>query len=124
MKFSTNPAKEFHTSEQCHIIEVINQPDHPEVSLAQARVAPGITTQWHTVEAQEVYYILSGKGQAEVGEEAWLVGPGDAVSIPPLVRQRIINTGVTDLVFLCVCTPRFTVEGYKEVGGAPPGAML
>ncbi|WP_026232145.1 cupin domain-containing protein [Neolewinella persica] len=116
MKYPTNPAKEFHTSEQCHIIEVINQPDHPDVSLAQARVEPGVTTRWHTVEAREIYYILSGKGRAEVGEATWDVGPGDAVSIPPQVRQRITNTGPQDLVFLCVCTPRFTPEGYREVG--------
>lgn len=116
MKFPTLPATEFHTSERCHIIELINRADHPDVSLARARVEPGITTRWHTVEAREIYYILSGKGQAEVGEDAWAVGPGDAVSIPPQVRQRITNTGAEDLVFLCLCTPRFTPEGYKEVG--------
>ncbi|MFT5997984.1 MAG: mannose-6-phosphate isomerase-like protein (cupin superfamily) [Neolewinella sp.] len=115
MKFPTQPNTEFHTSEQCHIIEVINQPDHADVSIAQARVEPGVTTRWHTVEAREIYYILSGVGQAEVGEETWKVGPGDAVSIPPLVRQRITNTGSTDLMFLCVCTPRFTPGGYQEL---------
>jgi hypothetical protein len=52
MKFSTDAATEFATTERCHIIEVINQPDHPEVSLAQARVEPGVTTRWHTVEAR------------------------------------------------------------------------
>lgn len=117
MKFSTQPHTEFHTSEQCHIIEIINRADHPDISLAQARVEPGVITRWHTVEAREIYYILSGEGRAEVGQKAWPVGPGDAVSIPPQVRQRITNTGTEDLVFLCVCTPRFMPEGYKELGG-------
>ena len=89
--------------------------DHADVSLARARVEPGITTRWHTVEAREIYYILQGNGRAEVGEDAWAVGPGDAVSIPPLVRQRIANTGTNELIFLCICTPRFTPEGYREV---------
>jgi mannose-6-phosphate isomerase-like protein (cupin superfamily) len=117
MKYLTNPTTEFHTTEQCHIIEVINQADHPDVSLAQARVESGVTTRWHTVEAREIYYILSGEGKAEVGEDSWPVGQGDAVSIPPLTRQRITNTGTEDLVFLCVCTPRFTPEGYQELPG-------
>lgn len=115
MLFPTLPATEFSTTERCHITELINQADHADVSLAQARVEPGITTRWHTVEAREIYYILQGNGRAEVGEDTWPVGPGDAVSIPPLVRQRIANTGTTDLVFLCICTPRFTPEGYHEL---------
>ncbi|MEM6771362.1 MAG: cupin domain-containing protein [Bacteroidota bacterium] len=113
MKFTPNP--EFYTSEGCHISEVINQADHPDVSLATARVAPGITTRWHTVEAHEIYYLLSGQGRAEVGDEAYAVSPGQAVSIPQGVRQRITNTGSEDLVFLCVCTPRFRQEGYVEL---------
>ncbi|MEM9929407.1 MAG: cupin domain-containing protein [Bacteroidota bacterium] len=115
MKFTTQPDQEFYTSERCHIIEVINQPDHAEVSIAQARVEPGVTTRWHTVEVREIYYILEGEGRAEVGDEIFSVAPGDAISIPPLVRQRIKNTGENDLVFLCVCTPRFTPEGYREL---------
>lgn len=113
MHFTPNP--EFYTTEGCHISEVINQSAHPDVSLATARVEPGITTRWHTVAAREVYYILSGKGRAEVGEEAYDVISGQAVSIPEGVRQRITNTGAEDLVFLCVCTPRFRQEGYREV---------
>jgi mannose-6-phosphate isomerase-like protein (cupin superfamily) len=115
MHFKTKPATEFYTSEGCHIIEVINRPDHEDVSIAQARVEPGVTTRWHTVEAREIYYILSGSGRAEVGDETMEVGPGDAVSIPFGVRQRIANTGTEDLVFLCVCTPRFKPEGYREI---------
>lgn len=113
MHFTPNP--EFFTTEGCHISEVINQQDHPDVSLATARVQPGITTRWHTVEAREIYYVLSGGGRAEVGNEIYDVLPGQAVSIPQGVRQRITNTGLEDLVFLCVCTPRFRQEGYVEL---------
>ncbi|MEM1358761.1 MAG: cupin domain-containing protein [Bacteroidota bacterium] len=115
MLYSTNPEQEFYTTEGCYIIEIINQPVHAELSIARARVPAGVTTRWHTVDVREVYYLLSGQGHAEVGEEAWDVGPGDAVTIPPGLRQRITNTGSDDLVFLCVCTPRFRPEGYQEV---------
>ncbi len=115
MHFLTDTTTEFYTDEGCHIIEVINRPDHEDVSIARARVEPGITTRWHTVEAREIYCILSGRGRAEVGDQVLEVGPGDAVSIPQEVRQRITNNGTEDLIFLCVCTPRFRPEGYREV---------
>ena len=37
------------------------------------------------------------------------------VRIPAGVRQRIRNTGPTDLVFLCICTPRFEQSAYREL---------
>jgi len=43
------------------------------------------------------------------------VAPGAVVVIPPGVRQRITSTGPEDLIFLAVCTPRFTPERYEQV---------
>jgi hypothetical protein len=31
------------------------------------------------------------------------------------VRQRIANTGTDDLVFYCICSPRFTQECYESL---------
>jgi mannose-6-phosphate isomerase-like protein (cupin superfamily) len=36
------------------------------------------------------------------------------VVIPAGVRQRIENIGPGDLIFLCICTPRFCVENYWD----------
>lgn len=56
------------------------------------------------------------QGQAEVGDTpARNVGPGDVVTIPPGVAQRIHNSGSGDLVFLAVCTPRFEPACYRDV---------
>jgi len=33
------------------------------------------------------------------------------------VAQRITNIGDTDLVFLALCTPRFTRAAYEDAGG-------
>ena len=49
------------------------------------------------------------------------VSPGDVVLIPPDCRQRITNAGEQDLVFLCVCTPRFIPEAYEDLESHPPG---
>jgi mannose-6-phosphate isomerase-like protein (cupin superfamily) len=61
----------------------------------------------------ERYVIVHGKGRVEVGDlPPTLVGEGDVVRIPPNVAQRITNVGDEDLVFLCICTPRFIQNAY------------
>lgn len=108
---------EFHTEERCHIVELLNSADDPNVSIARARVEPGVTTAWHRLlGTAERYHILSGEGVAEVGElPAATVGPGDTVLIPPMCRQRIRNSGAEDLIFLAICNPRFRPECYESL---------
>jgi oxalate decarboxylase/phosphoglucose isomerase-like protein (cupin superfamily) len=43
------------------------------------------------------------------------VNAGDVVLIPPMCRQRITNIGSNDLVFLAICTPRFSNDVYEEI---------
>lgn len=108
---------EFYTAEQCFIIEQSNTADDPEVSIARARVEPGVTTRWHRlVDTAERYVILQGKGRAEIGNlPPQEVAPGDIVSIPPMCRQRIANIGTEDLIFLAICTPRFSDAVYQDI---------
>jgi mannose-6-phosphate isomerase-like protein (cupin superfamily) len=110
-------SSEFFTSELCHISELSNSSADPQVSIARARVAPGVTTRWHRLkDTAERYVILSGQGRVEVGDlPPEMVGPGDVVIIPPLCRQRITNTGQEDLIFLAICTPRFTAAAYEDI---------
>jgi mannose-6-phosphate isomerase-like protein (cupin superfamily) len=110
-------ASEYFFVEGCLITEWWNTAMDPAVSLARARVEPGVTTRWHRLRGvTERYLILEGQGRVEVGDlppEA--VGPGAVVLIPPGTRQRIANTGGVDLIFLALCTPRFTPAGYEDV---------
>jgi len=110
-------ASEFFTSEQCHIRELSNSQEDPGLSIAQARVEPGVATRWHLLEGiTERYCIQQGAGLVELGElPATEVRPGDVVIIPPGMRQRIRNTGKNDLLFLALCTPRFRPEAYQEL---------
>jgi len=112
--------KEFYTSEKCYITELSNTPDDPDVSIARARVEPGVTTRWHRLKGiTERYLIESGKGLVETGDlPPQEVTAGDVVIIAPLCRQRITNTGLDDLIFLAVCTPRFTQDIYEDVEDA------
>lgn len=112
-----DPGSEFATDERCFITELSNSRDDPGLSIARARVEPGVTTAWHRLEGTaERYCIISGTGRVEIGElPARDVGPCDVVLIPPGCRQRIANTGLDDLVFLAICTPRFSQECYENL---------
>jgi mannose-6-phosphate isomerase-like protein (cupin superfamily) len=116
-----HPTAEILTDERCHILELSNSEDDPEMSIARARVEPGVTTRWHHVaDTVERYVILDGVGRMEIGDlPPHELQAGDVVMIPPSVRQRIANTGSTDLVFLAICTPRFQSESYVALGDLP-----
>ena len=111
---------EFYFEEGCYITELSNSSEDPELSIARARVLPGVTTRWHRLRGTtERYVMLEGRGRVELGEEpAREVAPGDVVRIPPMRRQRITNVGEVDLVFLAICTPRFRRENYEDVDKA------
>jgi mannose-6-phosphate isomerase-like protein (cupin superfamily) len=74
-------AVEFETTERCHIIEIANDPGDEFVSIARARVKPGVTTAWHKLDRiSERYIIVSGQGLVEVDDlEPIDVLPGDVV---------------------------------------------
>lgn len=112
------PEAEYPVPEGCLILELSNSGDDSDLSIARARVPPGVTTRWHRLrDTAERYVILEGEGRAEVGGlPPQEVGPGDVVLIPPSCRQRIANIGDGDLVFLALCTPRFRQEAYEELG--------
>jgi len=111
-----DPAAEYFTDERCHINELSNTAADPAVSIARARVAPGVTTRWHRLRASaERYVVLAGTGRVEVGGlPAQDVAAGAVVLIPPGTAQRIRNTGPVDLVFLAICSPRFRPADYED----------
>ena len=116
-----NPGNEFYTPEKCYITELSNTPDDPDVSIARARVEPGVTTCWHRLRGTfERYYIVNGRGRVEVGKlPPQEVKAGDVVLIPPKCRQRITNISSEDLVFLAICTPGFSNDVYEDIEDNP-----
>lgn len=104
------------TSERCYITEVLNEETWPEFSIARCRVEPGVTTELHALSVHEVYVIERGNGLMRVGEAPpYKVGPGDTVTIPRYAAQSLANTGTGDLVFTCVCTPKFSQNCYTSL---------
>ncbi len=108
--------EEVWTTERCYITELLNDASHPEVSIARTRVESGVQTQLHKLDVAEWYIIESGEGLMTVGDAPpYSVRPGDTVAIPKGIAQTILNTGVDDLIFQCVCTPRFVLDCYTSL---------
>lgn len=73
------------------------------IGLNLGRVPPGAESfvyHYHHTE-EEFVYILSGRGIAEIGNETFEVGPGDAMLFTaPSVGHNLRNPFDTDLVYL------------------------
>ena len=101
--------------EGCFVTELRNAPDDPALSIARVRVAARTATKWHRLDVDERYLISDGTGIMELdGEAPAAVGPGDVVVVPAGCGQRIRNDSDRDLVFYCLCTPRFTPDVYHD----------
>lgn len=94
-------------------------------SLAEATVPPGETTLLHRhARTEELYHVSAGHGRMTLGPREFAVGPGDTICIPPGTPHRIANTGDTDLIVLCACTPAYShadtelLDPTPDAGGA------
>jgi mannose-6-phosphate isomerase-like protein (cupin superfamily) len=105
---------EYKSPEGCYINETSNDDRDEDVSVTRARIEPGNTTEWHQLmNTAERYLIISGTGKVELDFGTPVdVGTGDIVRIPPGIPQRITNTGTQDLIFYCICSPRFMEKNY------------
>ena len=108
---------ETYIEEGCHIVELHNTATDADCSIARARLEPGRTTRLHCLRGTlERYVILEGMGEVIVGDRPpQTVGELDVVNIPAGVSQSISNAAQTDLIFLCICTPRFVAENYQDL---------
>ena len=85
-------------------------------SLARAMLPAGESSIVHRLSSDEVYFILTGRGQMHVDDETAEVNPGDAIDIPAGCRQWIKNIGEGDLVFLCLVDPAWRDEDEEVLG--------
>lgn len=108
---------ESYIEERCYIAEYLNNDAEQNLSVSRARVEPGAVTALHLLKGTaERYIIVAGEGEMEINGKIWgSVWAGDVVNIPPDTSQRIRNTGGKDLVFFCICTPRFDFSNYVHL---------
>lgn len=106
-----NEVQPFITKDTSEIREIL-APANSSIknqSLAEARVAPGMSTTEHFhPESEEIYYILEGKGKIRIEQDEKEAGPGDGIAILPGKRHKLWNIGESDLVLLCCCSPAYS----------------
>ncbi|MDA8091854.1 MAG: cupin domain-containing protein [Nitrospiraceae bacterium] len=109
--------EEIFIPEGCYIIEAWNIESDRAVSIARARVLPGVKTKPHRLRGiHERYLMIEGSGRVRAGNmPEQEVKPGDVVFIPAGTTQQITNTGEKDLVFYAICTPAFEYAAYETL---------
>lgn len=118
---SRNEVKSFITEDGSEIRELLAHRNSGirNQSLAEAILAPGkATTEHYHPKAEEIYYILQGKGKIRIGDETRELMSQDAVAIRPGDHHKIWNTGDEDLVFLCCCAPGYEHDDTVLTEGA------
>src|SRR3990170_8374637 len=111
MKTAYGEIRPFATKDGSEIRELMHPSAHGvrHQSLAEAVVAPGMTTRLHRHrQSEEIYHITAGTGLMMLGGEDFPVAPGDTVLIPPGTPHGIRNTGVEPLRILCSCAPPYS----------------
>src|SRR5947207_1241883 len=77
-------------------------------SLAEARLPAGASTQEHYhPRAEEIYYIMQGRGRIRIENETREIKSGDAIAIPPGRKHKLWNIGGDTLHLLCCCAPGY-----------------
>ncbi len=65
-------------------------------------IYPTGTTTGHTHDDEEVYFVISGEGIMQVGEEKYEIKPGDALYVPPGVFHTTYQKGNMPLTVVWV----------------------
>ena len=80
-------------------------------SLAEAVIQAGVSTHLHLHhKSEEIYYVLRGSGEMELGNKRFGMAEGDSICIPPGTPHRLHNNTPDPLVILCCCAPAYRHE--------------
>jgi mannose-6-phosphate isomerase-like protein (cupin superfamily) len=87
----------------------------PDLAVTWVTVEPGSQQIAHHHEPEQVYVIIQGMGEMQVGSETQLVHAGDLVYIPSNLAHGIVNTGDDVLTYISAATPPFDLtEAYDR----------
>lgn len=63
---------------------------------------PGTASPWHQHDWEHEVFVLAGSGLAISNEDETVVGPGDAIFIPPNEMHCLKNNGQDAFRFMCL----------------------
>jgi oxalate decarboxylase/phosphoglucose isomerase-like protein (cupin superfamily) len=99
------------------------------ITFGEGMLMPGRDHERHNhPDAEELIYILSGKGEMTLGDESFSVSDGDTVHIPKGAFHSVRNSGWMPLRILAVYSPGGPEEAWRDSpnfravpgGQAPP----
>lgn len=80
--------------------------DRPDLSVIRERIPPGAGEVKHYHgHARQLFVVLSGHLQIEIGNRAFQLSPEDSIEVPPGDVHRVRNTGDRDTSFLVISAP-------------------
>ncbi len=87
--------------------ELISPDLKHEMEIIQARLEPGAATLDTPLShnGEECTLVLEGKMRMEIGEEVYVLDPGDSVYYKASIPHKLISIGDTDLIFISAITP-------------------
>lgn len=71
-----------------------------ELVFRKRALKPGSGIGYHLQKEDEIYYVLSGRGEMTIDGKAFEVGPGDAILTRPGSSHGLKQTGAEDLVIM------------------------
>jgi mannose-6-phosphate isomerase-like protein (cupin superfamily) len=83
-------------------------------AMGHSTVYPGGRVPLHRHANEEIYVILRGDGEMNVGGEIIPVREGSAVYLPPDVPHELRNTGGDNLLLMWVYAPATVVSHWAE----------
>jgi quercetin dioxygenase-like cupin family protein len=94
--------------------------------FVRARLEPGAAHRFHYhPHMEEILYVLSGTAEQWVEREKRILGPGDALYLPPQIIHGTYNIGKDALEFLAVLSPAKSDGPVTiEVGDEEPWKSL
>lgn len=85
--------------------------------------ANGGQVPWHNHDQEEVYFIVSGKGEACLDGERSVISQGQAFYVPPTAYHQLTNVGIEPLIMVYVYAPAGDVAHWRqELDGTLPKA--
>ncbi|MEH7109109.1 cupin domain-containing protein [Bacillus sp. JJ1764] len=103
MKISKQNAEHYIWGDQCdgwHLVK------NNHVSVIHERM-PANTSEvrhYHN-QAQQFFFVLSGRATIEVNGERIILNPNEGIEIPPLVPHQMMNESNGDVEFLVISQP-------------------
>jgi quercetin dioxygenase-like cupin family protein len=90
----------------CFSKDLVTSKETQAISAHQLRIEPGGEFRSHTHEREtELHFVISGRGQAQIGDQWEDVQAGDVALALPGIAHALRNTSSMPLFILCVFTP-------------------